>query len=89
MSSEYIVDYDLVGLSTYPEGLNSLESEAVRHQDVKNAIKSVRIQHLKPEKNITGFLWQRFCTCLYPKSGGRVKQFLLSRMDSSRRLLHC
>jgi hypothetical protein len=50
LSSGYIVDFDFVGLERYPEGLNSLESERVRHPDVATAIRDQNIHEMIPEK---------------------------------------
>ncbi|KAG7372908.1 hypothetical protein IV203_033632 [Nitzschia inconspicua] len=50
LSSGHIVDFDFVGLKTYPEGLMKLGVDGRRHEDVDEAISTFTIQKMKPEK---------------------------------------
>jgi serine/threonine protein kinase len=50
LSTGYIVDFDFVGLDTYPEGLNQLDKDGKRHPDVATAISEGRVHMLKPQK---------------------------------------
>jgi serine/threonine protein kinase len=50
LSTGHIVDFDFVGLDTYPEGLNRLSRDGKRHPQVDDAIDDGTIGQMKPEK---------------------------------------
>jgi hypothetical protein len=50
LSTGFIIDFDFVGLDTYPNGLNPLHKEKVRHPEVAEAIKKGNIGMVKPQK---------------------------------------
>jgi hypothetical protein len=68
LSTGFIVDFDLVGLDTYPEGLNLLFKDGERHPDVATAISNNTIHATRPVKEHDWFSMTKVLELFLPKA---------------------